>query len=142
MLSFAAATSPNAVSRVIWDAAYDSAAAVDSAEPNKTFSHAVKTVSPARSSMHDNAGSATLTGWEDRVSMDALWPGPNPRIVAVAAIPIASSVVTVSAPLATDFSARNTVVGTIIPKNPAAANVSHLGKVGARHRWSSDRTPA
>src|SRR5258708_21639816 len=118
MLSFAAATSPNAVSRVIWDAAYDSAAAVDSAEPNKTFSHAVKTVSPARSSMHDNAGSAALTGWEDRVSMDALWPGPNPRIVAVAAVPIASRVRTVNAPMATDFSSRNNLIGKVLPTHP------------------------
>src|SRR6478672_9356486 len=133
MLAFAAAISPTAVSRVICDAAYDSAAAVDSAEPNNTFSHAVKTVSPARSSMHDNAGSAALIGWEDRVSPGSLWlPGPNPRMVAVAAMPIASSVMTVSAPLATDFSARNSVMRTIIPKNPDAANVSHIGKVGER----------
>src|SRR5258705_6622808 len=114
MLAFAAATSPNAVSRAIWDAAYDSAAAVDSAEPNKTFSHAVKTVSPARSSMHDNAGSAALTGWEDRVSMDALWPGPNPRIVAVAAMPNASRGINVRAPLAAGFSSRKNGVRTII----------------------------
>src|SRR5438045_9249137 len=105
MLAFAAATSPNAVSRAIRDAAYESAAAVDSAEPNKTFSHAVKTVSPARSSMHDNAGSPALTDWEDRVSADAPWPGPNPRMVAVAAMPIASSVMTDSAPLAADIAA-------------------------------------
>src|SRR5260370_27856371 len=130
MLALAAATLPNAVSRVIWDAAYDSAAAVDSADPNKTFSHAAKTVSPARSSMHDNAGSAALIGWADRLSTDALWPGPNPRMVAVAAMPIASSAVTVSAPLATDFSARNNVMRTIIPKNSHPANASHNGKVG------------
>src|SRR5258705_12314774 len=80
MLALAAATSPNAVSRVIWDAAYDSAAAVDSADPNKTFSHAAKTVSPPRSSMHDNAGSAALIGWADRLSTDPLWPRPNPRM--------------------------------------------------------------
>ena len=47
-------------------------------------------------------------------------------------MPMASSVMTVSAPLATDFSARNSVRSTIIPKNPAAANVSHIGKVGER----------
>src|SRR6202790_3902927 len=131
MRAFAAATSPNAVSRVIWDAAYDSAAAVDSADPNKPFSHAVRTVSPARSSIHDNAGSATPIGWEDRVSPDALWlPGPNPRKVAAPATAIASSVMTVSVPLATDLSARNSVMRRMIPKNPAAANVSHIAKAG------------
>ena len=57
-------------------------------------------------------------------------------------MPIASSVITVSAPLATDFSARNSVMRTMIPKNPAAANVSHIGKVGERQRWSSDAAQA
>ncbi len=37
-------------------------------------------------------------------------------------MPIASNVMTVSAPLATDFSARNSVMRTMIPKNPAAAS--------------------
>src|SRR6478672_2043293 len=139
MLAFAAATSPNAVSRVICDAAYDSAAAVDSAEPNNTFSHAVKTVSPARSSIHDNAGSAALIGGGDGVSPDALWtPGPNPRMIAATAMPTTSSVITVSVPLAADFSARSSVMRTVIPKNPAAVNVSHIGKAGERQSWSSD----
>jgi hypothetical protein len=53
-------------------------------------------------------------------------------MVAVAAMPMASSVMTVSAPLATDFSARNNVMRTITPKNPDAANVSHIGKAGER----------
>src|SRR5882757_264813 len=134
MPAFAAATSPNAVSRVICDAAYDTAAAVDSAEPNKPFSHADRTVSPARSSIHDNAGNAALIGWGDRVSPDALWPpgGPNSRRVTAAAMAIASSVMTVSAPLATDFSARTSVTSRMIPKNPAAANVTHIGKAGER----------
>jgi hypothetical protein len=44
---------------------------------------------------------------------------------------------TVNAPLATDFSARTSVNRTITPKNPAAANVSHIGKVGERQSWSS-----
>ncbi len=39
---------------------------------------------------------------------------------------------TASMPLATDFSARNTVMSTMIAKNPAAASVSHIGKVGER----------
>ena len=58
--------------------------------------------------------------------------GPNPRMVAATAMPIATSVITVSAPLATDFSARSSVIRTMIPKNPAAANVSHIGKAGER----------
>src|SRR5205807_6037939 len=133
MFAFAAATSPNAVSHVIWDAAYDSAAAVDSAEPNSTFSHAVKTVSPARSSMHDKAGSAMLTGWTDRLSADGPLPsGPKLRMVAATAMPIASSVITVSAPLATDFSARSSVIRAMTAKNPAAINVSHIGNAGVR----------
>ena len=53
-------------------------------------------------------------------------------MVAATAMPIASSVMTVSAPLATDFSARNSVIRTMIPKNPAAASVSHIGKAGER----------
>ena len=53
-------------------------------------------------------------------------------MVAATATAIASSVMTVSAPLATDFSARNSVIRTMIPKNPAAASVSHIGKVGER----------
>jgi hypothetical protein len=39
-------------------------------------------------------------------------------------------VITVNAPLATDFSARKSVTRTMIPKNPAAAKVSHTGKAG------------
>src|SRR4030088_1918613 len=139
MRAFAAATSPSAVSRVICDAAYDSAAAVDSGEPNNTFPHAVKTVAPARSSIHDNAGSAALIGWGDKVSPDPLWtPGPNPRMGTATAMPAPSSVTTVSGPFASDFSARSSVVRTKIPKNPAAANVSHIGKAGERQSWSSD----
>jgi len=34
--------------------------------------------------------------------------------------------------LATDFSARTNVMSRMIPKNPAAANVSHIGKAGER----------
>jgi hypothetical protein len=47
-------------------------------------------------------------------------------------MPIATSVITVSAPLATEFSARNSVMRTMTPKNPAAASVSHIGKSGER----------
>jgi hypothetical protein len=45
---------------------------------------------------------------------------------------MASNVMMDSAPLATDFSARKSVIRTTIPKKPAAANVSHIGKVGKR----------
>jgi hypothetical protein len=34
--------------------------------------------------------------------------------------------------LAMDFSARSSVMRAMIAKNPAAANVSHIGKVGER----------
>src|SRR6202011_3099269 len=108
-------------------------------EPNNSVAHPVKKVSPARSSIHENAGSAAIIGWGDRVSADAAGlSGPKSRRVAATAMPIASSVITVSAPLATDFSARNSVTRTTIPKNPAAASVSHIGKVGECQSWSSD----
>src|ERR1700722_9029293 len=133
MFRFAAATSTDAVSWVIRDAAYDTAAAADSAEPNSDFSHAANTASPARSSTHDRAGSETLIVGTDAVSPDATPPPvPNPRMVAATATPIASSVITVSAPLATDFSARKRVIRTMIAKKPAAASVNHIGKVGER----------
>jgi hypothetical protein len=44
--------------------------------------------------------------------------------------------------LATDFSARNSVIKTMIPKNPAAASVSHIGKAGERQIGSSDEAQA
>ena len=46
-------------------------------------------------------------------------------MVAARAIPTANNVMTVSAPFATDFSARKSVITAITAKNPAAANVSH-----------------
>ena len=49
---------------------------------------------------------------------------------------------TVNAPLATDFSARNSVIRTMIPKKPAAASVSHIGNEGERQRWSSEEAQA
>src|ERR1700694_1002333 len=89
--------------------------------------------------MHDKAGSAALIAWEDRaISAEPGRPaGPNPRMVAATAMPTASSVITVSAPLATDFSARRRVMRTMIRKHLAAANVSHIGKAGERQSWSS-----
>ena len=39
---------------------------------------------------------------------------------------------TANAPLATDLSARSSVIRTMIPKNAAAASVSHIGKFGER----------
>src|SRR5262249_56601979 len=68
--------------------------------------------------------------------------GPYPRMVAATAIPTASSVMTVSAPLATDFSARDSVIRTRIPKKPAAARVSHIGNADERQMESSDETQA
>ena len=59
-------------------------------------------------------------------------------MVAATVIPTASSVMTVSAPFATDFSARSSVIRTIRLKNPAAAIVSHIGKDAERQMWSSD----
>src|SRR5205807_10011359 len=97
----------------------------------------------ARSSMQESCGGAALTAAIARGSADAVPPpGPKPRMVAATATAIASKVMTVSAPLATDFSARNSVIRTIIPKKPAAANVIHIGKVGERQSWSSDEAQA
>jgi len=58
--------------------------------------------------------------------------------MAATAMPMASSVITVNAPLATVFSARNNVISMITPKKPAAASVNHIGKVGERQIGSSD----
>jgi hypothetical protein len=44
----------------------------------------------------------------------------------------------VSAPLATDFSARISEIKAISPKKPAAAIGSHIGKDGERQMWSND----
>ncbi len=83
--------------------------------------------------MQASAGGVGLPAEPNAASADGRCPsGPKPRMVAATATPIASSVMTVSAPLATDFSARNSVIRTMIPKNPAAASVSHIGNVGER----------
>ena len=83
--------------------------------------------------MQDNAGrDAVIAGGGERVSLDTPCPSEDPRMVAAPATPMASRVMTVSAALATDFSARNNVISTMIAKNPAAARVSHIGKVGER----------
>ncbi len=80
-----------------------------------------------------------MTGAGDTASPGArVLSGPNPRRVAALVTPIASSVMTASMPLATDFSARTTMTSTMIPKNPAVASVSHIGKVGACQICSSD----
>ena len=63
-------------------------------------------------------------------------------MVEATAIPIASSVMTVSAPFATDFSARSSVITTINPKKAAAAIVSHIGKDAERQMCSSDAADA
>ena len=83
--------------------------------------------------MQASAGTVALTGWIELLSFEATrLTGAKPRMVAATATAIASRVTTVSAPLATDFSARNSVTRTMIPKNPAAASVSHIGNVGER----------
>ena len=91
--------------------------------------------------MHDNAGSAALVGgWAEAVVSEALpAAGPKPRKLAAAAMPRASTVmITVTVPFARDLSGRNSIVMRMIPNNPAAANVSHIGKTGERQNWSSD----
>ena len=65
-------------------------------------------------------------------------PGPKPRTVAATATPTASSVMTVSAPLATDLSARSSVISRIRAKKPAAASVTHIGNSGERQIPSSE----
>jgi len=87
--------------------------------------------------MHDNAGSVALVGEKAAVSVGTFSSPlppllPRPRMVAAPATPIANSVMTVRAPLATDRSARNSVTSRISAKKPAAANVSHIGKVADR----------
>jgi len=47
-------------------------------------------------------------------------------------------VMIISAPFATDFSARISVIRTISPKNPAAAIANNIGKDDVRQMWSSD----
>src|SRR3954468_22619087 len=138
MFLLAVATSPKEVSCVSRAAAYDTAAAATSAEPNRTFSQAASTVSPARSSMHDKAGGAVTdsAGWGARAGLAV--SEPKPRMVAATATPIASSVITVNAPLATDLSARSKVISRTSAKKPAAARVSHIGNAGERQISSSD----
>src|SRR5262249_34941908 len=106
-------------------------AAVDSGDANTAFSQALSTASPARSSMQDRAGKPAVAEATDRTSPEAP-RGPYPRMVAATAMPTASRVMTVSAPFATDFSARNSVIMTTIPKKAAAASVTHIGKAGER----------
>jgi hypothetical protein len=83
--------------------------------------------------MQDNAGRETLICGDAPASCEAAPPsGPNVRMVAATATPMAKSVITVNAPLATDFSARSSVRRRMMAKNPAAASVSHIGNVGER----------
>src|SRR3954470_14008076 len=89
--------------------------------------------------MHDMAGCAAVTDWGGWLPRDGLAASdPKPRMVAATATPIASNVITVSAPLATDLSARSSVISRISAKKPAAAKVSHTGNVGERQISSSD----
>jgi hypothetical protein len=50
--------------------------------------------------------------------------------------------ITASAPLATDFSARTSVKSATTPKNAAAAKVSQIGKAGERQICSSGMSQA
>src|SRR3982074_132011 len=89
--------------------------------------------------MHERAANAPAVDWTGWVSREALPPpGPKPRMVAATATPIASSVITVNAPLATDLSARSNVISRISAKKPAAAKVSHIGNAGEPQISSSD----
>src|SRR6478609_1828700 len=49
-----------------------------------------------------------------------------------------SSVMTVSAPLATDLSARTSVIRRIRPRRPAATRIIHIGKACGREIWSNE----
>src|SRR3954464_7139952 len=120
-------------------AAEVTAAAVESAEPYRTFSQFDSTRSPARSSRQASAGKATVACVPVRISPAPLrFAASNSRVVEVTAMPTASNVMTVSAPLATDRSARTKVIRTMIPKNAAAASVSHIGDAGELHSWLSE----
>lgn len=68
----------------------------------------------------------------DAPAADPPTPPPKPRTVAATATVTASSVITASAPLATERSARSTITRNTMVKNAAAASVSHIGKVGDR----------
>src|SRR3954452_22648442 len=89
--------------------------------------------------MHDSAGDEAVTACNGGAPREVLDPSvAKPRMVAATATPMASSVITVKAPLATDRSARSKVISRMSAKNPAAASVSHIGNVGERHISSSD----
>src|SRR3954449_2293422 len=136
----AVAASPSAVSRSILAAVVETAAAATSGAPNSAFSQPMPTAPPARSSRQDNAG--RLIAACARASVGMVCPaGPPTRTTAVSAMAMASSATTVSAPLATDRSARS-VTSRISPKKPAAASIIHIGKAGERQIWSSDEAHA
>src|SRR5262245_34803428 len=114
MVFCAVAASPSAVRRLSIDDAYLTAAAVDSAEPNTTFSQACPTISPDISSMQAIAGEANMGADTDLVSVATLRAeGSRPRTADATATPIDTSVMSVSAPFATDRSARSIVISTI-----------------------------
>src|SRR3954462_8114240 len=88
--------------------------------------------------MQDKAGGPAIAGGAWRPGDEGKPGQPKPRMVAATATPIASSVITVNAPLATDLSARSSVINRMSAKKPAAAKVSHIGNVGERQISSSD----
>lgn len=67
-----------------------------------------------------------------RAAADPPASPPKPRTAAATATATASNVVTASAPLATERSARSTMTRNTMAKNAAAASVSHIGRVGDR----------
>src|SRR4051794_26595525 len=139
----AVAASPSAVSRSILAAVVETAAAATSGAPNSAFSQPMATASPARSSRQDSAGRLAVIAACARASVGVVCPaGPSTRTTAAIAMVMASSVTTVSAPLATDRSARCSVTRRISPKKPAAASIIHIGKAGERQIWSSDEAHA
>src|ERR1044071_532899 len=92
--------------------------------------------------MQDIAGVAAIAGGACMDEADGPPGQPKLRMVAATATPTASSVITVSAPLATDLSARTSVISIRIAKNPAAASVSHIGNDGERQMSSSEEAQA
>ena len=92
--------------------------------------------------MQDIAGNTAPPAWGGP-SAGGDDPGhPKPRTVAATATPTANSVITVSAPFATDFSARTSVTSNRMAKNPAAASVAHIGNEGECQMWSNEETHA
>lgn len=103
---------------------------------NNALSHATSTTSPAKPSRQESAGS-DAKGWA-RAFEDCASVSPKFLMVAATATVIARSVITVSAPLATDFSARKRVISRTSAKKTPAASVTHIGNAGECQSCSND----